>query len=273
MLKNLAWKRLSTMLNKQILNKITTIAFYTAKEILKSRVLLNTLLLGLGLFIVTFIAYSFTYGEPSRIALDFGLGTLSISSVAIALFMGVGLLSDEIKSRTVYIIISRPVPRYAFILGRVIGLSSVLVLNIIILSIITLALYFFIGGSYEYLISWTILFITIEAILMLVIVSLFSLVATKVLAVILSIVIYIVGHAIDGAKLLTFVVNRPILEKILGAYHYLLPGFYKLNLKDHLLYKQTLSSEYLFGNLLYGILYGVALILLSIFIFDRKNLD
>lgn len=261
------------MLNKQVMSKINTVAFYTAKEILKSRVLLNTLLLGLGLFIVTFIAYSFTYGEPSRIALDFGLGTLSLSSVAIALFMGVGLLSDEIQSRTVYIIISRPVPRYAFLLGRIIGLSLVLILNIFILSIITLALYFFIGGSYEYLITWTILFIAIEAILMLVIVSLFSLITTKVLAVILSIVVYIVGHAIDGAKLLSFVTNRPILEKILGVYHYILPGFYKLNLKSHLLYNQELSNGYLYGNLLYGITYGIALIMVSIYIFERKNLD
>jgi len=261
------------MLNRKVLNKIYTIAFYTSKEVIKSKVLLNTLILGFGLLVVTFIAYSFTYGEPSRVALDFGLGTLSLSSVAIAIFMGVGLLSDEIQNRTVYIIISRPVPRYGFILGRLIGLSCVLVINILILSLITLPLYFFIGGVYESLILWTILYIVIESILMLIIVSFFSLLTTKVLSVILSIVVYIVGHAIDGAKILNFVAERPILEKVLDFYHYVLPGFYKLNLKDHLLYKQNISIDYLTSNLMYGVIYGAALTMMSIFIFSKKNLD
>jgi ABC-type transport system involved in multi-copper enzyme maturation permease subunit len=261
------------MLNKGSLSRLKVISFYTAKEAIKSKVLVNTVLLGFALLVFTYIAYSFTYGEPSRVALDFGLGTLSLSSVFIAIFMGAGLITDEVKNRTVYIIISRPVKRSVFILGKILGLSSVLIINILILSAITLSLYFGVGGNYESLISWAILFIAIEAILMLLIVSMLSLVTSKVLSVILSIMIYIVGHSIDGVKVLTFIKMRPSLGTLLDLYQYILPGFYKLNLKQHLLYDQVVESSYLYSTLLYGMLYGLSIICLSMYLFERKNLD
>ena len=129
------------------LKNIKTIASYTFQEVLKSKVLYNIMFLGIGLLIVTYVAQQFTYGAPSRVALDFGVGALSLSSVGIAIFMGVGLLSREIENRTVYMIVSRPVKRSSFVLGRILGLNMILVLNILILSILTLLVYFLTGGS------------------------------------------------------------------------------------------------------------------------------
>jgi len=69
-------------------NKSLIIAAYTFKELLKSKILLNVFFIGLGLMLVTYVATEFTYGVPERVALDFGLGMLSISSLAISLFLG-----------------------------------------------------------------------------------------------------------------------------------------------------------------------------------------
>src|SRR5690606_26795267 len=118
----------------------------------KSKILYNILFLGIGLLVVTYIAQQFTYGAPSRVALDFGIGVLSLSSVGIAIFMGVGLLSKEIENRTVYMIISRPVKRSSFVLGRILGLNFILLLNILILAALTLMVYFFTGGVIQPLI-------------------------------------------------------------------------------------------------------------------------
>lgn len=261
------------MLNNGEIKNIFTIAMYTSKEILKSKILINTLLIGVGLFIATYVAYNFTYGEPARVSLDFGLGTLSLSSVGIALFIGVGILSDEIKNRTVYLVISRPVTRSSFILGKILGLFFVLLINIFILSLITMSLYFFTGGSYQELITWTVVFIGLEATLVMVITSMFSLVSTKVLSVILSIVVYILGHSIDGAKLTYFVKSRPTLEAFLDVYQFVLPAFHRLNLKSYLLYEQDISVSYLLNSFAYGFIYTLSVVLFSIMIFNKKNLD
>jgi ABC-type transport system involved in multi-copper enzyme maturation permease subunit len=256
-----------------MLGKVLVIANYTAKEIIKSKILLNTLFIGIGLFVVTFVAYSFSYGDPTRIALDFGLGALTLSSIGISIFMGVSLFYDEIDNRTIYQVISRPVARSSFLIGKIIGLSAVLILNILILSTISLSLYFILGGGFNSLILWNILYTIIESVLTLSIVTLFSLLTSKVFSVILTISLYIIGHAVSGVKLLTFVEVRPFLAKIIDSYQFLLPGFYKLNIKDFILYKNDLSISYLVSTAGYGVVYIAALISLSIFIFNKKDLN
>jgi ABC-type transport system involved in multi-copper enzyme maturation permease subunit len=255
------------------LKKINIIAYYTFREIVKSKILLNVLFLGIALLTVTFVAFNFTYGDPARVALDFGLGTLTLSSVGIAIFIGVGLLSKEIDSRTVYMIISRPVKRFQFILGKIIGLGLVLILNISLLSLLTLTCYFAIGGEFYPIILWSILFIMLESILVLLVVSFLSLVTSPTLSVLFTIILYISGHSISSAKLTTFASNSKIFSSVLELYQFVLPAFYKLNIKEFVIYKQSLPIEFIIKTAAYGFIYSIFLIFLSIIIFEKKNLD
>ena len=254
-------------------NKIFTIAYYTFKEILKSKILFSVFMAGLGLMLVTYIATEFTYGVPERVALDFGLGMLSISSLAISLFLGVTLLSREIDSRTVYMVISRPVPRYAFILGKLLGLLGIQGLNVLLLSLMTLISVALLGGEISSLIYWAVGFIFIESLLLLLVVVLISLIANNILSSLLSTIVLILGHAVKETQNLTFAKNHPSLKLLLEVYHFVLPGFYKLNLKEFILYKTKLPLEYLFSSLAYGITYSGFLLVMIILIFNRKNID
>lgn len=255
------------------ISKIHTVALFTMRDILKSKILLNVFLIGLGMMLMTYVAAEFTYGVPSRVALDSGLGMLTISSLGIALFMGATLISKEIDSRTVYMIISRPVPRYAFICGKVFGLLAVLVINISLLAIMTLASTSFLGGAIDSLVWWSIFFIFLESLLLLLVVLFFSLISNNILAIIITLVLLILGHAIQDTQGTLFVQQRPLLGAVLEFYHLVLPGFYKLNLKDFVLYKQTLPFDYLMKSMTYGISYSGFLLFLIITIFEKKNLD
>jgi ABC-2 type transport system permease protein len=255
------------------INKMLIVSYYTFREIIKSRILINVTLIGVALLIVTYVASQFTYGVPGRVALDFGLGALSLSSVAIAIFMGVTLLSKEIDSRTIYMVISRPIKRSSFLLGKIFGLSLVLMVNILILSILTISVYLFLNGNLDSLIFWTIFLIFIESLITLLIVVLFSLLTNNTLSVVFTIVLFLVGHSIKEAQLTSFVLNHPIIGGIIDIYHFVLPGYYKLNLKDFLLYEQNISLNYLVSISGYGILYSFLLVLISVTILNQKNLD
>lgn len=254
-------------------DKISIVAFYTFKEILKSKILVNVFFAGLGLILVSYVATEFTYGVPERVALDFGLGMLSLSSLAISLFLGVTLLSKEIDSRTVYMVISRPVPRYAFILGKLLGLLAIQILNVFLLSCMTLITVKILGGFFSPLVYWTILFILLESIMMLFVVVLVSLMANTILSTLLSVVILVLGHAVKETQSLSFVSSHEVFKYVLEFYHFILPGFYKLNLKDFVLYKLTLPDSYLYSSLIYGMCYSAFLLMMIIFIFNKKNID
>lgn len=253
--------------------KIIIIASYTFKEILKSKILLNVFFIGIGLMVVTYVATEFTYGVPERVALDFGLGMLSLSSLAISLFMGVNLLSKEIESRTVYMIISRPVPRYAFIMGKILGLMGIQFFNILILGTLTLMATVLMGGKIDPLTFWSIGFTFLESLMLLLLVVFVSLFANTILTVILSLVVLLLGHSIRDTQQIQFVQNTPFLSYALDLYQFFLPAFYKLNLKDFVIYNKTLELSYLLQNLCYGLLYSTFLLLMIVFVFNRKNLD
>ena len=254
-------------------NKLFTIARYTFTEFLKGRILYITLMVGAITILMTYIATEFTYGVPEKIALDFGLGTLSISSLAISIFMGVSLLSREIDSRTVYMIISRPVPRYIFISGKIVGLLAVLVLNIFLLVLMSLTATTALGGKIEGLVYVTVFFILIEAIMMLLVVVFMSLFTNSTITVLVAIFLLISGYAIKETQGTLFVESRPLLKMILETYHMILPAFYKLNFKDFVGYDQNIEMNYILSSMLYAFLYITGLYFLILHIFNKKNLN
>lgn len=249
------------------------IAYYTLKGILRSKILYNIFFLGLALIVITYVAYQFTYGTPTRVALNFGLGTFSLSSIIISILFGVTLLSKEIEDRTVYMIISRPISRTSFLVGKILGLTLLQLLNGLILSTLTLSVYLFIGGELYSLIFWSILSIILESIVVLLIVSLFSLLTTTTLAVIFTSILYIGGNALGVARETSFVQERPFMQFIMSIYDFFLPAFYKTNLKDHVVYAQSLETSHIINSLVYLLIYGLAILLVQLFIFEKKNLD
>lgn len=254
-------------------SKIYTIAYYTFKEVLKSKVLYGVFFIGLAIMLSVFVASEFTYGAPSRVAIDVGLGLLSLSSLGISLFLGVNLLSKEIESRTIYMIVSRPVTRVQFILGKLLGLIGVLIVNTIILSLMIILVTTLLDNKIQGLFFWCILFNFLESLLLLLLVTTFSLFTNNILSSVFSFILLIAGHFIADTQNIFFVKNRPLLGDVLKFYHYILPGFYKLNIKDYVIYKQTLSMDFLLMNTIYGLSYSAFLLFLIIYFFNRKNLD
>ena len=199
------------MLSKTKFNNLSVISKFTFTELYRSKIFYLSLLLGFCLLGITFIAYSFTYGEALRVSLDFGVGMLSLSSCAISIFMGVTLISKELDNRTIYMIISRPVSRTSFLIGKICGLSGILIVNVIILAIVTLSMYFFVGGEFQPLILWNVLYIIFEALLLLLIVLLCSLMTNSIITVLISICIYVIGHSLGEVFNLSMVKNNEIL--------------------------------------------------------------
>lgn len=246
---------------------------FTFLELMKSRVIYNTFFLGLGLLVVSYIAAEFTYGVPQKVALDFGLGALSLSATGIAIFLGGSLIHKEIENRTVQMILSRPVKRYVFIVGRVLGMCCLLAINVLILGILTTLMYFFLGGEFQSLILWTILFCLLESIIMLNIVVLFSMLTTTTLSVILSLIILVLGHNIANSLELAAVKANSILEFFIKIYAFFFPDFSRLNIKNYVLYENTLDFSYLFQISSYGILYPLILLSISSLLFTNKDLE
>lgn len=253
--------------------KFLIVSKFTFLEVYRSKLMIGLLFLALGLLVVTFVASEFAYGASSKVALDVGFGIMSLANIGIAVFIGSTLLSKEIEQKTLYMILSRPISRASFLLGKIFGLSTVLLLNSLILGALSIILFVQQGGQYQSLFIWGIAFSFFEALIVLVFAVFFSLITNITLSVICTFVVFVTGHALNETSKILFLKLSPLFKNILDACFFLIPNLYKLNLKDYFLYQQTVDQQYLIMTQGYAILYLIAILTFIIFIFKNKNLD
>jgi len=258
---------------KMEVKKILTVARYTFVEIYKSRILINVLFLGIALIFISYIASEFSYIASSRVAIDFGLGAMTIAGLGIAIFMGVNLIYREVESRTIYMILSNPIRRFSFLMGKIIGMSGILLINTLILGAFAISFYIYLGGVLDTLLVTAVFFSFLESVLMLLFVVLFSLITNVVMSVVFAVAVYILGHVIHSTMLVTFVKNNALFGKSLKIFSLFFPNLSNLNVKDYVIYKQYVSLEYVLKTSLCTMIYMVILIIIISMIFNRKNLD
>lgn len=255
------------------MKNILIVAKYTFIEVYRSKVMMSILFLALGLILITYVASEFAYGAPTKVALDFGLGITSLSNLGMAIFIGSTLLTKEVEQKTLYMILSKPISRPSFLIGKIIGLSSVLLVNTIVLSALSVGIFIFIGGKFHELIYWASLFSFLESFVILLIAVLFSLITNTAMSVIYTIVVAVVGHSLNETSKILFAKINPFFNTLVKIGNVILPNLYKLNLKDFVLYQQTVSFDYLSKVLLYFLLYTTALLIFVVQVFKSKNLD
>lgn len=255
------------------MKKALRVAQYTFIEVYRSKVMYSVLFIAIGLVLVSFVASEFAYGAPAKVALDFGFAFMSISNLVMAVFIGTTLLSKEIENRTLYMILSRPISRVSFMLGKVLGLSSVLIINTLLLSIFSVAIYYYLKGGLNSLIFWTAWFSLMEALIIMLFAVMFSLLTSNGLAVIFTIFTWVVGHSFAATIKTIFAKSSLLFSSILNFVSFVIPDLEKMNLKDLLIYEQILSINYIFKVQVYVIFYIIALLIFISLIFKNKNLD
>ncbi len=118
-----------------------TVAVTTFQEAIRRRWV--TVLLGFALVMLgvsTLFSFMAT-GEVQKFLRDYGLGFTLILTLITAIFLGTSLIPPEIERRTIFTILSKPVTRLEFLLGKYLGLLFVLALNLVVMIVVFLFAY------------------------------------------------------------------------------------------------------------------------------------
>lgn len=255
------------------MKKIILVAHYTFSEAVKSKILLNIIFLGLAFLVSSYVASELTYGTPEKTSLDIGFGLTSIAVKIIAIFYGVSIIQSEVENRSIYLVLSRPISKVQYFLGRVLGMSGILFVNVFILGAISISLYLIMGGHLDALMLWTIFFSFIESLLLLLIVVTCSLFSSKVLSILLGLSAYISGYVSSGLLESNQFAKSGWFNFILKTLDTALPNFSRLNLKDFILYEQNISSEILMATLGHACLFIIIYLILGSLLMKNKSLD
>ncbi len=110
--------------------RIGLVAWHVFKESVRDRVLY-----GIAAFAVLLVSASLLIGQTTagadvKIIKDFGLATIELAGVLMAIFVGVGLVSREIDRRSIFGLLAKPLPRWEFIVGKYAGLVLTIGVNV-----------------------------------------------------------------------------------------------------------------------------------------------
>src|ERR1041385_1982975 len=209
------------------LRRTFAIARNAFREAVRDRVLYNLVLFVLLLIGGAIFLGELSAGQEAKIIVDLGLSAMLLFGVFIAIFVGVGLVYKEIERRTLYAILSKPIGRGQFLLGKYLGLCATLFVNVAIMGVgVSLAL-LYIHRGWNPLVAkvWpAILLIYFELAIMTGVALLFSSFSSPALSALLTFFVFIIGHFSSDLKALANSSSSAPARFVLRALYYLLPN-------------------------------------------------
>ncbi|MDR4463688.1 MAG: ABC transporter permease [Nitrospira sp.] len=250
--------------------KVISIALNTFRENLRDKLLYNLLIFALLMIGSSLILMRLTLGEFHRLILDIGLGSINFFGVLIAIFVGIGLVSKEIEKKTIYTIVSKPVARFQFLLGKYLGLSLTLLINTAIMAVGLLAVLYVQEVPIHAVLFKALGLIVVEFMVITAVALLFSTFSSATFSAIFTLALYVIGHLTPDLKAFGEKmggVGRTVLE---GMY-YVLPNLERFNLKGHVTHQLDVPLNDLFMIATYGMAYTAFLLMLASVIFQRRD--
>jgi len=214
-----------------------------------------------------------TIADRLRIIANVGLGNIEIFGTLIAIFVGINLVHKEMDRRTIFTIITRPIRRYEFILGKYLGLILTLLVEISFMVAIFYALVIYYGGA-EHLLDYTksIWLIFVQIALITSIATLFSSLSSPILSGMFTLAFYIIGSISSYLEMLATLDVGGAAIMLLAIMRHLLPDFSFFNIKGAVLYGREVSFDYMFSATAYGFFYIALVLAIAIIIFEKRDM-
>lgn len=266
------------------LNNIVQISSITIKGGIRDRVFLTLLIISIACFLVFVPSVSsMSMRQVREVATGISLSIISLITLVITVFGGINLVYKDVEKRFISSVLSMPVSRDEYIIGKFLGLSGILGLAFLILAFFSCSGIMIASKIYQTSIPmvWenyiaALFFDYLSLTIISSILIFFSTFSTTVFVPLFaSLGFYFAGNITEqvmeyikvyGERLPSFSVY---LSKI--AY-YIFPNLTAFDLKFNAIYGIPLSAKYLLSVLIYGFLYACIVLCLSLLIFRRRQI-
>jgi ABC-type transport system involved in multi-copper enzyme maturation permease subunit len=254
--------------------RILHIASNTFREAVRDRVLYNLIA-----FAVLMTGSAILIGQISidierLVVINLGLTAVSLFGIVIAIFIGIGLVSKEIEKRTLYTVLSRPVQRWEFIVGKFFGLAGTLVVNTFFMGIGVFGALLYVSHHFQATDGWVLValyFIVLQFLIITSLALLFSSFSSPLLAAVFAFSIFVIGtfsEDLRGFAAMTEGVTRWLTT----AVAYVVPNFSALNVINSVAHQQPVAGQLIVYNSAYALFYAAMALCGAVLIFERRNL-
>ena len=249
------------------------IAYNTFKELTRNKILYLILFFGIILIVFSLALASLSLGQTEKIIVDFGLASLEVFGFISVIFIWSQILFKEIEWKTIYLILSKPISRYEFILGKFLWFASILFFVIFFQAVIFFGLAFYSQVPFNMLLVYSIVFIYLKLLVLFSIILFLSSFASSILSIIVTILVYIISHSITSIIDMAAFKKNEILVYIWKFLYIVFPNFEALNIKNLILTPEKIWFNYLVWNTAYALIYLIFILFFTIIIFNKKTFE
>ncbi len=255
------------------------IAINTFKEIVRNKFLYLILFFSFVFIIFSIFLWKLSLWDDQKLIVDFWLSMIEIFWLLGVLFIWSQLLFKEVEGKTIFLILSKPIKRYEFVLWKFFGFSYVLFLIILLESILFLIVLFIKKIAITKLILVSLFFAFLKIEILLAVILFFSSFTSPIISILVSLWVYLTWSTF---WMLLDLANRTKNEIIIYFTQFLnllFPPIEHINSKDLIwnieFTKDLLNTfyKYFLYNWVYSILYIIVLLFFTILIFNRKTFE
>jgi len=253
------------------LQRIAAVADNTMREAIRSRVLYVLLFFAVGIMSLGVLLSTLSYVEQERILQDVGLAAMRLFGVVIAIFVGVGLLHKEVDRRTIHTILSKPISRGEFLLGKYAGLVATLWLLVAVMALAFAAVSLLAGAKLHGGHAAAIGLVAAEVSLVVAIATLFSAFTTPLLASLFSCGLFLAGQLSRDLRALGAQSDQALVREVSAALYRVLPDLQGFDLGIQAVHGLPIAASDVWLPLAYGVGYTGLLLLGAVAIFERRD--
>jgi ABC-type transport system involved in multi-copper enzyme maturation permease subunit len=253
--------------------KVWALAKTTLREMLREKVFMIVVFIAAALLALSFLLGALSFDEQRKILADFGFLAIEVAMLGVSFFLGSYLIAKEIEKQTCLLILSRPISRGQFILGKMGGLMA---LNTLVMLALAVLLFFLLnlGQASQLWVSFAEICFSLwfESAVILGIVICLSLIVRPVLALGGGFMFFVLGHSLDD---LTYFANRSqdqtFIDVVKGL-HWISPNLFRMNWKSAYFLDNGIPSENMLWMMTHMTGWLLLLILVAQFLFRRKDI-
>jgi ABC-type transport system involved in multi-copper enzyme maturation permease subunit len=254
--------------------RVVHIASNTFREAVRDRVLYNLIAFALLMSGAAILVGQISIDIERLVVINLGLTAVSLFGMVIAIFIGIGLVSKEIDRRTLYTVLSRPVRRWEFIVGKFFGLAGTLFVNTFFMAVGVFAALLYVSHHFQSADGWVLValyFIVLQFLIITALALLFSSFSSPLMAAVFAFSLFIIGTFAEDLRGFAGMTQGVTRWLATGA-AYLVPNFSALNVISSVAHEQAVSGQLILYNTAYALIYTTMALCGAVLIFERRNL-
>jgi len=261
------------------MGRIYAIALNTFREAIRNRVLYGVLAVVFGLNLFAAVLGDMSFNEDVRVARDVGLGGISFFGSITAIVLGVALLYQEIQRRTIHTIISKPIERWEFVLGKYLGMVATLTMLVVAFTVVMFLVLELRGVGVTTSLVKAVLLAYGEVLIVAAIAIFFSSFSTPFLSGIFTFALFFLGRISEEMKMAAESAQGAAIEFACKLALYIVPDLSTFSISGSEVAQNYVSVHgdsfvtwgYVGVAMGYGALYISALLVLAVLIFSRRD--